>query len=305
MDVKRSKFRCMKKLYTLFFLFITLNVSSQEVTGIIKDRSNLKGIGYASVFYKKINVGTYTDSSGNFKIKKINGDTLVINSMGFEKFLISADDIEDFQNINLSPVTISLNEVVVKGTKSLKTRYGKKIYLGNLSSKRYNHISGMKGRTVAYLIKPDVPTTGKIKSIHYGVKAEAPAIVRAHIYAIDAYTGKPGKDLLKNQELVEVNSGSKNLTVDLNHLDIEFPLEGIYVGLEWIGEINSSKSVNISPTYTNSKSAEPTTVFIKFMDKNWEPALMRKVNLLHGQKEKKTGPEFYFEKPHFKITLIQ
>ncbi|MGF1925119.1 MAG: carboxypeptidase-like regulatory domain-containing protein [Bacteroidia bacterium] len=295
----------MNKLYTLFFLFITLNVSSQEVTGLIRDRSNLKGIAYASVFYKKNNVGTYTDSSGNFKIKKIIEDTLVISSMGFEKFLISAHNIKDFQNISLSPVTINLNEVVVKGSKPLKIRHGKKIYLGNLSSKRYNHISGMKGRTVAYLIKPDVATSGQIKYIHYGVKAEAPAIVRAHIYTIDAYTGKPGEDLLKNQEFLEVKSGSKNLTVDLSHLGIEFPKEGIYVGLEWIGEINSSKSVNISPTYTNSKSVEPTTVYIRFMDKNWEPALKGKVNLLKGQKEKKTGPEFYFEKPNFKITLIQ
>lgn len=295
----------MKKLLILFFFFSTNYAFSQGTSGIVRNYSNSKKISYASIFYKKADIGTYSDSTGNFKIQKIKGDTLVISSIGFEKFLIPADDIEGFLSVSLMPVPINLNEVEIKGGKQLRKTNGKKIYLGNLSGKKNMHISGMKGRTVAYLIKPDVSITGQIKSIQFGLKAEAAAIVKVHLYTVDVFTGKPDGDLLENHEFIKVKSGSKTLTVDLNHLNIELPSSGVFVALEWIGEINNNKSVNISPTYTNSNSVEPITVYIKFMDKNWVLVPKRKALIPYRQKGVRTGPEFYFDEPNFKITIVQ
>ncbi|MFD0940162.1 carboxypeptidase-like regulatory domain-containing protein [Pedobacter boryungensis] len=294
----------MKRLLILFFVFITYNSFSQDINGIVRDRSNLKEIAYASIFYKHNNIGTYSDSTGNFKIQKIKGDTLIVSSMGFEKDFISEVDIRGAIQVNLLPISINLNEVLVKGSESSKSKKGKKIHLGNFS-KRYAHISGMKGRTVAYLIKPNALVVGKIASIEYGVKAEADAIVRAHLYTVDGITGKPSDDLIKTPEFISLKRGSKKLEIDLNHLNVELPSGGVFVGLEWIGEIKNNKLINISPIYTCSKSTEPVTVYIKFMDKNWELVPKRKVNIPYGQKAKNNLEQFFFEEPNFKIMLIQ
>lgn len=71
--------------FTLFLL-ITVYISSQELTGSIKN-SNGEIMPFASVYLKKERVGTTSDIDGNFRIKLSNSlsrlDTLVISYIGY------------------------------------------------------------------------------------------------------------------------------------------------------------------------------------------------------------------------------
>jgi len=301
----------MKKLLVLFFVFAFHSVFSQEIKGIVRDHSSLKTIPYASVYYSKAEVCAYSDSTGNFSVPKIPGDTLVISVIGFEKFFVPVDNTINTIYVNLVPLTINLDEVEIKAKKYTDKKKGKILRLGNLSTKYDILISGIKGRTVAYLVKNDAGVIGKIKSIQYGVNQMtkgfnvADAMVRAHLYAVDETTGKPAEDLMLNADVLKVRKEEKNLVVNVDHLDIELPLGGVYIGLEWMGEINERKGGNISPWYAQSKTTKPTRVYVKFMDRGWQLAPTQKEQTTSPPKKGKNATQgAYFEEPNFSVTVV-
>jgi hypothetical protein len=298
-----------RSYYFTLALFVSICISAstfgQEINGNIRDRTNLKAMTYASIFYKKANIGIYSDSSGNFKIQRIKGDTLIVSALGYEKFMIPTDGVKDFLSISLSPASISLNEVTIKGNKTVKSMSGKKLYLGNVSGKRESYTSGMKGRTIAYLIKTDASITGQIKSIQYGIDAKAAAMVRIHLYTIDATTAMPGIDLLKSPLLLKVKNGAKHIDVDIDNLDIDLPLGGLFVGLEWVGEINNTNHLNISPTYTQSISSRPITEYVRFFDRDWELSPTRWGRFRPNDKRTSNQNSKPYHEPNIKMTLVQ
>ncbi len=284
----------------LFFVFAFHQAFSQEIKGRILDHSHLKAIPYASVYYHKEEVGTYADSTGRFSIRKILGDTLMISAMGFEKYLIPVDKNTNTINISLVPLSIDLKEVVITEKKYNDKKKTKSLRIGNLSAKHHMYTSGLKGRTIAYLVKTEATVKGQIKSIQYSVNhfnhpEITEAIVSAHLYTVDPNTGKPKDDLLINAGFLKVRKEDKILVVDLAHLHIELPVGGVYIGLEWLGQ---------SPWYTLKKSAKPTTVYTKFLGKDWQLYSTQKRQTTSSKNGKKKVQQAYFEEPNFSITLV-
>ncbi len=72
----------------LVLICITHFVFSQEISGTVRNQSDLKEIAFASIYYKKVGVGTYADTAGCFTLRKIFLNTLIISAIGFEKISI-------------------------------------------------------------------------------------------------------------------------------------------------------------------------------------------------------------------------
>ncbi|RZK48808.1 MAG: carboxypeptidase-like regulatory domain-containing protein [Pedobacter sp.] len=274
-------------LKILLLLTLSLNAYSQQITGTISDQSSQQPIPYASIYYKNTDIGTYADATGKFKIPKLI-DTLIISTLGYEKQIYPINHNTTTININLQPNIIHLNEISISANKKTHKTSGKKLRLGNLSSKKDIHVSGSKSHSIAYLVKNPGNLQAQIKAIHYNINSKFSqpneALVRPQLYRIDPQTGKPGESILMNPNIIHVKKGNQPLVINLNHLGITLPPEGIYIGLEWLGT---------ATWYTLSKANKPSTVYMKFMEKDWQI-----------RPPKKQLNKTYFEEPNFSISVL-
>ncbi len=110
----------MKRLYILFFTFLSHTVSAQNVyiiKGKVTDAVTHDPIPFSSVNIKNTSLGKNTDFEGNFQfqLSAIPADSLLVSCLGYfsKSFYISRDSITQTLNIQLKPSEILLQEVKV------------------------------------------------------------------------------------------------------------------------------------------------------------------------------------------------
>jgi len=217
-------------------LFSIVNISFSQETflrGTVIDQQTNQPIIYSTIELKSLKTGTYTDSIGNFSIKfKNSKDTLEFNSLGYEMQKYSIMDLNDSINIiELKPLIFELEEVFVVPHK-VKT-----IRLGITSKKPWKfQIANIFGGQYGTYIKNEYKKTGHVKAVSFYIaKIGYPnAPFRIRIYEKDKLNDCPGKDLLIENVIVSSNKGAGWFTVDISDYNINFPLDGIYVMMEWI-----------------------------------------------------------------------
>ena len=116
----------MKTIIILFLLFISqIYPQVKTLEGIVTDSETENPLSSANVFISRNNLGTVSDSHGNFKLTGAikNSDTLVISYLGYASKFISLfeyDDIE-FLEIKLDRIILPSQTVFVEGSVG---RYG-------------------------------------------------------------------------------------------------------------------------------------------------------------------------------------
>ncbi|MCJ7553495.1 MAG: TonB-dependent receptor [Ignavibacteriaceae bacterium] len=116
----------MKTIIILFLLFISqIYPQVKTLEGIVTDSETENPLSSANVFISRNNLGTVSDSHGNFKLTGVikSTDTLVISYVGYASKLISLfeyDDIE-FLEIKLERIILPSQTVFVEGSVG---RYG-------------------------------------------------------------------------------------------------------------------------------------------------------------------------------------
>lgn len=201
--------------------------------GKVIDHQTNQPVIYSTIELKALKTGTYTDSIGDFSIKYKNSkDTLEFNSLGYEMQKYCIMDLNDSINIiKLKPLIFELEEVVVVPHK-VKT-----IRLGITSKKPWKfQIANIFGGQYGTYIKNESKKTGHVKAVSFYIaKIGYPsAPFRIRIYEKDKINDCPGKDLLFENVIVSNNKGEGWFTVDISEYNVNFPLDGIYVMIEWI-----------------------------------------------------------------------
>ena len=106
----------MNRIFTLFFLLISLSLSAQQesITGNVTDE-NAQALPGVTIQLKGTQTGTVTDFDGNFNIKAELGQTLVFTFVGFEKKEVEITTT----TINVQLVSgTNLEEVVLVGSRN-------------------------------------------------------------------------------------------------------------------------------------------------------------------------------------------
>lgn len=110
----------LKKLYLLFFILTSLNVSSQSINGKVYDaETTVKG---ALVVNISQNIMTYTDDEGHFKIHAKVRDTLYVSSLFHTKKLreIKSEDFNHIVVIEVKKTINKLDEVLLRDEREKK-----------------------------------------------------------------------------------------------------------------------------------------------------------------------------------------
>ncbi len=120
------------KPYILFAVLLLANhLSAQnnvEIKGVVLDRLDSTGINAANVYFRKNNIGTFTNELGQFSIlipDSLTNDTLVVSCIGYNSFRAKVLDLSarSIQKILLEPQFIQLDEVTI----STSSDYAKEI----------------------------------------------------------------------------------------------------------------------------------------------------------------------------------
>ncbi|MEP7280326.1 MAG: TonB-dependent receptor [Bacteroidota bacterium] len=109
-------YRKIKLLFFLFFIsFTAANAQTGNlVTGRVTDNVTNEAISDASVSVKGKKTGTVTDAAGNFKIKAVTGDVLIITILGYRTENVTVNSSKMIA-VSVTPTSSELNNVVVIG----------------------------------------------------------------------------------------------------------------------------------------------------------------------------------------------
>jgi hypothetical protein len=229
----------MKKQFLLICLLISAGYSFGQsilLKGRIMDAETNEPLQFATIEIRSLLTGTIANENGVFELpidsQNHNLDTLEFSYLGYAKSKISLADFLTSKDkiIFLKPSHVSLGEVVVM-PKKYKT-----VVLGITDNKpESKQISNIFNSKIGNYIANDKNKIGWIKSISYYMDAEGhpETPFRVRIYDLNKEKNCPGNDIL-NENLIVSAVKSGWFTVDLTKYNLQFPLDGMFVMMEWI-----------------------------------------------------------------------
>lgn len=263
-------------IYLLFF--VNLFCFSQG-TLEIKSSADSTSIPFVTITYIKndsIVGGTYTNEKGIASLDfKKNFDKINISHLSYYSKII---DIRSNVSsvIHLEEKIQELSEVIISNKTSKPT------WIGAELSKKNAFISAYRGFEISTLITGNESLSDrKITKLKFEIKRRKElyaAILKIHFY--DTSTNVPGRLINDTQDItVIIEAKTKGtITVDLEQYSIYLPKEGVFVGIEWLGLVDTDHHLIENDTYNDCslgynrvEKSNLTFSRNKFLNTTWNP----------------------------------
>ncbi len=229
----------MKRYFLLLSFLLAVGYSfGQDLSlkGKIMDAQTNEPLPYATIELHSLRTGTIANNSGDFELS-VNSmnqsiDTLEFSYLGYDKRAFSVADFLRLENktISLKSSNVSLGEVVV-----LPQKY-KTVELGILDKKSESwQVTNLFNNKIGNYIANKKQQIGWIRSVSFYIDTvghpETPFRVR--IYDLNHEKNCPGDDILNENVIVSAKEPGW-FSVDLTNFKIQFPVDGMFVMMEWI-----------------------------------------------------------------------
>lgn len=226
-----------KYLFLILFFAVFLRVYAQkELKVLIVDKETNEPIPFASLsyFYSNNCKGLYSGADGLIKVNLPNNiDSLKIACLGYLPIIRSRIRMDD--TIKLERDTYILKEVLIHPFNKPDFQT---IGFANMSSK--TEFTSYSGVECVVFINNEGKEELFIKSVLYKMKirGQLNSVIRIHLYTCDGNC-MPDRELINENYIVYLSKKNDGLIeVDISKFNIKLPLNGIYVGLEWIGNLD-------------------------------------------------------------------
>jgi len=271
---------------TIFVLVITyFNTFSQKIYLYdIESKSHIEFVNATYFINNEIIGGDYTDMNGFLEIKdKVTFDYIEFTALGYENLKINNNDIKN--EIFLTRRTYVLDEIIVTN-KNIVT-------IGSIDEKKKISVGIGKGIEQVFYIENNLNKTLLVKSFLFKVdKVKKKTAVRVHLYGLSANKFEPGDELIQSEIIHYLDEKTKGIIeIDVSDHGLEIPLNGVFVGLEAMGNINDSDGSFIEEEsqdgslvrYEVNYSYNKPISFIRnrFYDKTWSNSQFLKNQLTH------------------------
>lgn len=257
---------------TIVFLAVSLSCfgQTQPMSGVAYKAGTREPIPFVTIGVLHTPNGTVTNVNGVFSISVKETDTLVFSSVGYKKLTVRVDFSDT--NIFLEEEITALEEVKV-----IAHRKGEKNSLGDTKAKTIMIAGG--SNQYAKLFTNPRNQTGVLETITLCVEQpykdqKFNAVLLLHIYTNDS--GMPGKDILEKNVAMQLSKREKKISLNLASLEITFPPEGFFIGIDFIGYYNEqgafipygrkNSPVKIYVQFTDAKTSD---TFEKFFGTSW------------------------------------
>ncbi|WP_428223848.1 carboxypeptidase-like regulatory domain-containing protein [Flavobacterium sp.] len=215
------------KRILILFLFCCTSILAQ-LKGKVVDEKN-QPIPYVNIWAKGQDIGTTSDEQGNFSLAVSPNTELILTSIGFETY---EGKLLDSANIVLKEKIHQMQEVAISSKRKAT------VILNDYKKEKLNagFVCGVKPWIVArfFPYNQTMENYPFIKKIFFKAETEIPETqMLLHLYKVNP-DGSPGTELLTENHFLNIRKGNKNNTIDLDKMNIQIPLEGIFIGFEWL-----------------------------------------------------------------------
>ena len=212
-------------MYKFLFFFISFSLTAQ-IRGVVKDSISGEPIPYVNIWVENETIGTTSETNGSFSLDIKEEKLLVFSALGYEVKKASSKS----EVILLKPKVFELNEVVIsipKKTKELEIGEAHKVHISQLSGNKPWIYAKLFNYYEKYMETPFIK-----KIVFYSNSDMKGAKIKLRIFGIN--DSIPSDDLINEDIIVTVKGGMKKNTIDVSSYNIEFPKNGIVIGLEWL-----------------------------------------------------------------------
>ena len=242
--------------FVTFLLLLPALGMAQEnrLSGRIVDQKTKEPIPFASIGLKEEQTGALTNEYGFFQMampEKNAQDSLIVLALGYKRMAV----LVKRGNANLADLIIEvpkrvveLANVTVKGGKVSDLSLGSKS-----KTPGEGMIQGMPGSQYAFFVKNDKnKKLGNVRSVSFyiGENGFPREPFRVRLYKADGNYNSPNTDILTENVVVSAPKGGEWYTIDLTPYNIEAPIEGFFVAMEWIVSGDKFYTTNFMDTYT-------------------------------------------------------
>lgn len=261
--------RLLRHLISLFLLVPLFSFGQTiNVKGCVKDIHN-QNISYVNIVSTQYKIGTATNDSGMFSINIDIEDTIKLTHIAFQAKKLPVKKLLETNIIILEEQNINIEDIAITSIKN----YKQKELVGYRSLDRNGSFVLKPGNQLAVFINNIRKQVGFIESVSFQIKEKGKcnSMIRIRILEKDKKSFSPGRDLLKENYVIENQNLSKNNTINLSKSNIFFPIEGVFVVIEWVGIDNNC--INKSyPIITANLSTKGNYLWYNYRDKDWSKA---------------------------------
>lgn len=237
----------MKPVFFCLLLVIKYYSTTAQHCGTVLDSESKEPVQYTTIGYLNKPFGTYANDKGEFCIELQNiseKDSILFSGLGYKPLKISVLDFSKQNTFYLEEQITVLNEVVVK-----KRDY-KTIQVGNFNKKTiFSTESGFGPNGNSLLAtkiqKPNEIEQGLISKIQYRLETERGRFIsvkrfrmRCRIFA--DLDGKPGKDILTENVVIDLDPKQNMLEVDISKYNLPFDKTYLWLAIETLGYVNEN-----------------------------------------------------------------
>ncbi|TAE15773.1 MAG: hypothetical protein EAZ95_08360 [Bacteroidetes bacterium] len=229
----------------LFILFLPTVIFAQNIQILSKQDST--EVPYANIVYyanDSIIDGIYTDEDGKAILNlPLSCNIIEFSAMGYDAVKISKKDLNSV--IYLEELPLPLHEIVLTSSKIKKRKTTK---LGYPIKSKNNFFSVAQGLELVTLLKPNTQDQRKVSAFLFYLEEFERQDNQSSVFRIVFYenvANKPGKQIhIKDgkQQVFTINPRQYGkIKLNIDHLNIALPKEGLFVGIEYLGfmEANS------------------------------------------------------------------
>lgn len=247
----------------LYLLLISADATKAQtiVSGTVINEYN-SPISFTNIVSVSRNIGSVSDSSGNFQITAHITDSLKFTSIGYVAAIVAVKDIIASKVIILKEQVAILPPFTVIDIST----YNDLAFFGLRRNKANGTFKLSPGSQLAVYITDPLQQIGWIKELHFQIRDVGTCLSKFRLRLLTrSPEGSPGQDLLLENIIVQAIKKGKQ-KVDISEHRIFMPKEGCFVVIEWLD----------APNCTSAKSATikgmidvDSEVWFNYRDKAW------------------------------------
>jgi NifU-like protein involved in Fe-S cluster formation len=225
------------RLTFILFLFLNFSAKSQiQLTGMVVAKNDKQALSYVNIGVVGKNIGTVTDREGKFVllVPEANySDEIRVSMIGYESIQMEVNQLErqlrGSRTLELKPSNYIMEEVVLESTTLLSKKVGNVKYSKNIYAA---FGEDMLGNEMGIFIKiKKRPTI--IKDVSFDIKTKGLDTARFRLNVYSTKRGKPSKNILNDNVIIETTTQDGLVTVDLSTYNI-IVQDDFLITLEWI-----------------------------------------------------------------------
>ena len=256
----------MRKFILLFLFTISANA---QIKGVVRDSITKEPIAYVSILVENKEIGTTSALDGSFEInsKLETNDNLLFSIIGYEIKKVKVSVCSDVELVSKS---IVIKEVFIKSKPIKKIEQ----LVGNAkkSDIYFSFPSFPIMLSKKFEFKSDYEKTPFLKKIKVITASDIEDVTfKLRLFKIDSLTQLPNESLLNEEIIVTVKRRGKQINeIDLSNYNLEFPKEGLVVGIEnvlIIDNLNTFKYKNSENEVIYKEYYEPT-ILLNYTNEN-------------------------------------